>query len=123
MKVEISNGEILDKMSILMIKMKQLQSLDQIKNVEKELAVLLADASQLKIDFKKEFEELLQVNNRLWEIEDEIRTLERAKNFGPAFVETARQVYLNNDKRAQIKRRINLASGSHLIEEKSYNPY
>jgi hypothetical protein len=95
-----------------------------VANVRTELAALEKVWLQVTAaNLKEEEADLMRVNEALWEIEDNIRDHERRKDFGPRFVELARQVYLTNDRRAKIKRAINLRLGSVLIEEKSYQPY
>ena len=123
---EVSWGELIDKYTILAIKTKKLKDPAKLQNVRNELAALnpsrdqaYAQAPDLGI-----FESRLQaVNEVLWVIEDAIRDCERAKDFGPTFIELARSVYKQNDLRAAIKREINESLGSKLVEEKSYQPY
>lgn len=123
MKIEVSNGEIVDKLTIIMIKLERISDKAKIENLTKEYIVL--DEAVEKIISKEEklFKDLLEVNTELWEIEDNIRDLERKKDFGAEFIETARSVYFKNDLRSEIKREINLKTGSGLIEEKSYEKY
>ncbi len=123
MKIEVSNGEIVDKLTIIMIKLERISDKAKIENLTKEYIVL--DEAVEKIISKEEklFKDLLEVNTELWEIEDTIRDLERKKDFGAEFIETARSVYFKNDLRSEIKREINLKTGSGLIEEKSYEKY
>ncbi len=119
----ISPGEFLDKLTILEIKIERIADPGKLENVRRERALLRAEweASPLaRADVTAQFEELKQVNQALWEIEDEIRVKEAAQAFDAEFVELARAVYRTNDRRAAIKRAINLALGSDLIEEKSY---
>ncbi len=123
MKIDVSNGEILDKISILLIKQKRIKSPDKLANINKELRILSLDASNLLDEFSDEFALLLDVNSRLWDIEDRIRDFERKQDFSDAFIKTARSVYRNNDERAAIKKRINNKSGSDIVEEKSYKAY
>ncbi len=123
MKIEVSNGEIADKLTIIEIKLKQIKDEAKLKNLKNEYQVL--DEAVSKI-IKKEhplYQELLKINQELWDIEDKIRDLERDKDFGEEFVKTARSVYFTNDKRSEIKRKINELTGSNLIEEKSYQKY
>jgi hypothetical protein len=122
MNIEVSNGEILDKLSILDIKSKRINDTDKLKNIEKERQVLLPfyDLIVTTNELSKKFEELLDINIKLWEIEDSIREKEWNKQFDSQFIELARSVYLCNDIRAEIKREINTLSNSNLIEEKSY---
>ena len=125
MKVEISNGELLDKFSILEIKMGNITNPSKLANVEKEYRELTNDCTNLLRDSKISslYGELKSINQKLWVIEDDIRDCERSKDFGPQFVSLAREVYFTNDDRARIKKEINLASGSSLVEEKSYQDY
>lgn len=119
----ISPGEFLDKLTILEIKIERIADPGKLENVRRERALLRAewDASPLaRADVTAQVEELKQVNQALWEIEDEIRLKEAAQAFDAEFVELARAVYRTNDRRAAIKRAINLALGSDLIEVKSY---
>ena len=122
--VPISAGELLDKITILRIKERRIADPVKLANVRNELRALeqvwRAAVSQPVHDAEAQ---LTHVNETLWNIEDHIRDEERRKDFGPRFVELARQVYLNNDRRAEIKRAINLRLGSVLIEEKSYQQY
>lgn len=123
MKIEVSNGEIADKLTIIEIKLKHIKEESKLENLKKEYAVL--DEAVSKI-IKKEHElyiALLDINQKLWNIEDDIRDLERDKDFGEAFVKTARAVYFTNDVRSDIKRKINILTGSNLVEEKSYQKY
>ena len=125
-RVEISPGEMIDKITILEIKAERMTDAKKLANVQAELASLSADRDAA-IPASAELDEcaaaLKKVNKTLWEIEDEIRACERGKDFGPRFVELARAVYLNNDERAAIKRRINEMLGATIVEEKSYQPY
>jgi len=123
MKIEVSNGEIADKLSIIEIKLEHIQDADKRKNLQNEYEVL--DAAVAKIIDKKHilYQQLLKINQELWDIEDTIRDLERDKNFGEKFVETARAVYFTNDKRSEVKRKINKLTDSKLVEEKSYQKY
>ena len=123
MKIEVSNGELVDKLSILEIKLNKIQDREKLKNIHKEY-LLLEKAANLII--KKNdplYTQLLEINQKLWEIEDRIRELEKKKDFGTDFIETARMVYFNNDIRAKIKKEINLKTNSDLFEEKSYEDY
>jgi predicted nuclease with TOPRIM domain len=123
MKIEVSNGEIADKLSIIEIKLKHIQEVEKRKNLQNEYEVLDAAVKNI-IDKKHEYyQELLKINQELWDIEDTIRDLEREQQFGEKFVETARAVYFTNDKRSEVKRKINELTGSNLIEEKSYQKY
>ena len=125
-KVNISWGELFDKITILEIKLKNLKTISALKNVKKEREHLYkifhesfaenAIAKQLLLDLKL-------VNQKLWEIEDRIRDKERDKTFDKDFIELARGVYFTNDDRSNIKRKINDTFQSEFIEEKSYTDY
>ncbi|EKE76968.1 DUF6165 family protein [Oceanibaculum indicum] len=129
-QVPVSWGELIDKIAILEIKSERIGDAAKLANVRTELTALadvrdanlpsdskvLADLATLTADIKK-------VNEALWEIEDDIRDCERDKDFGTRFVELARSVYKTNDKRAALKRDINMLLGSALVEEKSYQSY
>ena len=124
--VEISPGELIDKITILEIKLERIKDAAKLGNVRTEWETLTAardGALGNSAELDRLTAELKEVNVRLWEIEDRIRDCERAKDFGETFVELARGVYRNNDRRAHIKRAINALLGSRLIEEKSYAAY
>jgi hypothetical protein len=124
--VPLSPGELLDKITILRIKSKRMSDAAKLANVRGELQILEQTWSVsgfAKIDVAAEVEALLQVNERLWVIEDDIRDKERAQAFDAQFIRLARAVYFENDERAAIKRRINLKLGSRIVEEKSYAAY
>jgi len=127
MKVEISIGELLDKISILEIKLLNIKDEEKTKNVYKELAVLnpyfqdLLDEYGLSI--KNLYIKLSNINKSLWNIEDAIRDKEKAEEFDEEFVELARSVYITNDKRTAVKKEINLLTKSGLVEEKLYSDY
>ena len=122
----VSYGELIDKMTILQIKLQEIRDEAKLANVRNELELLEAtwenDAAS-KVDIADETGRLLAVNKRLWDIEDRIRLKERAQAFDDDFVKLARSVYFENDERAAIKREINLKLGSTLVEEKSYQDY
>jgi hypothetical protein len=124
--VEIAPGELIDKITILEIKAERIADAGQRANVLVELATL-SDARAAAIPPDGEIDrlaaELKTVNEALWKIEDDIRDCDRDGDFGPHFVELARAVYRTNDRRAELKRAINLRLGSRLVEEKSYKPY
>ena len=123
MKIEVSNGEIIDKKTIIQIKLERIKDDAKLANLKNEYDEL-AKASALIIDDNDHlYKALYDVNCELWDIEDHIRDLERAKDFGEDFIQTARSVYFKNDKRSEIKREINLKTSSALIEEKSYEKY
>jgi hypothetical protein len=122
----VSFGELIDKITILEIKSEQIRDTAKLANVRDELALLNAlwqrDPAS-GTDIAAERAELKRINEALWEIEDEIRLKEKAQDFDARFVELARAVYFTNDKRAAVKRAINLKLGSQLVEEKSYQVY
>ena len=125
-KVELSYGEMLDKITILQIKSERITDAGKVANVNKELSLLndLWESDEKSaIDIVAEFSALKKINEELWDIEDDIRDKERAKEFDEKFIELARAVYVTNDQRADIKRVINVKLGSDLIEEKSYSDY
>ena len=124
--VPVSPGELIDKMTILRIKTQRITDATKLKNVRLELSALeqtWAKSSYASVDIGADERALLDVNERLWIIEDEIRDKERAQAFDAEFIRLARAVYFENDERAAIKRRINLRLGSAIIEEKSYSDY
>jgi hypothetical protein len=123
MKIEVSNGEIADKLTIIEIKLERIKDEAKVSNLKKEYEVVnLAMLSILKKGHPL-YRQLYDINVKLWEIEDHIRDLERAKDFGEDFIKTAREVYFTNDLRSEIKRKINEITGSTLFEEKSYEDY
>jgi len=124
--VPISPGELLDKITILRIKAARMTDAAKVANVQRELTQLektWKDSGAGAVDLLAEEANLTRVNEHLWVIEDEIRDEERAKRFDKKFIELARAVYITNDERAAIKKRINTALGSSIIEEKSYQKY
>lgn len=123
MTIEVSHGEIIDKLTIIQIKLERIKDEAKLENLRKEFLVLDKATSSI---IKREdplYTALYEVNCSLWDIEDHIRDLERKKDFGKDFIETARSVYIINDRRSDIKREINLKTSSGLIEEKSYEKY
>jgi len=125
-KIELSIGELLDKISILQIKAERITDPLKLENINRELDVLMSLWDDSHYSDKKlvsELNELKKINEELWEIEDKIREKERNQVFDDGFIELARAVYITNDKRAEIKRIINSKTGSELIEEKSYSDY
>ena len=124
MKIDASIGEVVDKLTILDIKLEKMTDQQKLKNIRKEHELLEKELSKIKITSNSaEFKNLREVNERLWEIEDKIRIKEAKKEFDEGFVKLARSVYFENDKRAEIKREINLKYGSELVEEKEYVRY
>jgi len=128
MKIEVSNGEILDKLSILELKMRFIKNQSQKDNIIKEykflktvsMDILDKDDDIFPFDL---YEALSNINLRLWNIEDSIRLKEKSKEFDDEFVDLARAVYYTNDERSKIKKEINLQTGSEFLEEKSYKDY
>jgi len=122
----ISVGELLDKITILEIKLERMTDAAKLANVRKELELLnatWAQAPESRHDINAQHAALKAVNERLWVIEDDIRDKERAKAFDDEFIRLARAVYFENDERARVKREINTMLGSALVEEKSYQQY
>ena len=123
MKIEISNGELIDKLTILEIKLEKIVDQAKLANIRKEYDLLVSVVKKVINLDDPLYVKLKEVNQKLWEIEDRIRDFERRQEFGKPFVETARMVYFTNDLRARIKNDINRNTGSDLIEEKSYEDY
>lgn len=123
MKIEVSVGEIVDKLSILKIKKNNIKDETKLININKEYDYLFQIVfDELKIE-EEDFYNLVIINERLWGIEDSIRDKERESLFDSEFIELSRSVYFTNDRRAEIKKDINLKYGSLFVEEKSYNKY
>ena len=123
---EIGSGELIDKITILEIKSDRISDLEKLKNVRHELSVLSAtrDAHLSGIDGLRDLAvQLKTINEALWEIEDDIRACEAQKDFGQKFINLARAVYITNDKRAAVKKEINVLTGESIIEEKSYKDF
>ncbi len=124
--VEIAAGELIDKITILEIKLERLEDAEKLGNVRLDHDALAA-ARDREIQPSAELAaftaELKSLNEALWDIEDDIRDCERNEDFGARFIELARSVYITNDRRAAVKRKINELLGSHIVEEKSYAPY
>ena len=123
MKIEVSNGEIIDKLTIIQIKLERIKDESKLANLQKEYKLLLEAASEIINTSDQLYKSLYEANCELWDIEDHIRDLERRKDFGEDFINTARSVYVKNDLRSEIKREINIRTSSGLIEEKSYEKY
>ena len=127
MLVEISNGELLDKISILELKLLKIEDEEKLTNIMVEFDALNPLVIELfeKHDgqLQNHYLELAKINGQLWDIEDWIRDCEREKNFDKEFVELARSVYITNDKRSEVKKIINILTSSELVEEKSYKDY
>ena len=127
MKVEVSNGELLDKLTILELKLTNITNVQKLSNIQKEHDELSPLADQLFNSYGEElknlYKKLTEINSELWTIEDDIRECERNKDFGSDFVSLARAVYFTNDKRSDVKKAINLLTDSGFVEEKSYQDY
>ena len=127
MKVEVSNGELLDKLTILELKLTNITNVQKLSNIQKEHDELSPLADQLFDSYGEElknlYKKLNEINSELWTIEDDIRECERNKDFGSDFVSLARAVYFTNDKRSDVKKAINLLTDSGFVEEKSYEDY
>jgi len=124
--VPISPGELLDKITILRIKAARMSDPAKVANVKHELSLLektWRESGAAAVDLGAEEANLTRVNESLWVIEDDIRDEELARRFGEKFIALARAVYVTNDERAAIKKRINTLSGSTIVEEKSYKQY
>ena len=124
--IPVSWGELFDKLTILEIKKERISDKPKLTNISRELDELLAVSNAHELpDQPLAFlvAELRSINETLWDIEDDIRTCERMEDFSSRFIELARSVYKTNDKRAELKLRINRLLGSELVEEKSYEAY
>jgi|TARA_R100000541_G_scaffold29424_1_gene38575 hypothetical protein len=131
MKIEVSNGEIMDKLTILAIKLEEIKDDAKLQNVQKEYDTLapivhsIYDTlgEELKPELQALHKDLGDINKTLWNIEDICRLHEANENFDAAFIEVTRSVYITNDERAEVKKSINKLTGSTLVEEKSYEEY
>ena len=127
MKIEVSNGEILDKITILVIKSKKITDLTKLKNINNELDELKSFLDVVGYESNSTVnslvKELESVNEKLWDVEDKLRDKERSKQFDDEFIKLARDVYFTNDERAKIKKHLNEVTNSKLVEEKSYQKY
>ena len=126
MKVALPLGDVVDKVTILLLKEQRIDDKDKVRNVQNELAVLRQSWVEEGLPTMSELTDwpgLCEVNGQLWDVEDELRHHEARQDFGATFVELARSVYHLNDRRAALKRSINMALGSDLVEEKSYQDY
>ena len=127
MLIEISNGELLDKISILELKLLRIEDEEKLVNIKKEFYTLNSLVQDLfekhEGQLQNHYLELSRINGELWDYEDWIRDCEREKRFDKEFVELARSIYITNDKRCEIKKIINLTTSSGLVEEKSYKKY
>ncbi len=124
-RIPISIGELFDKISILENKSQFITEDNKLKNIHKEYTQLRKIALKLNNSFEKDYhyKKLKKINRLLWDIEEHKRECETRKDFGDKFIELARKVYMKNDERASIKRKINEQYGSSIIEEKSYKKY
>lgn len=125
-QVPVSPGEVLDKITILEIKSERITDPDKLANVRTELVLLRKTwAERIEEDdtVRALHDQLKEINETLWDIEDNIRDKERAKEFDERFIELARSVYFTNDRRSEVKKKLNLHLGSQIIEEKSYQDY
>ena len=125
-RVEISIGEFFDRLTILEIKRSRIKDAAKLENIDRELNglnCLLEELPFSREDVTDEVDELKAINEKLWVIEDELRDKESRKDFDDAFIQLARAVYQNNDRRFEVKKAINQKLGSDFIEEKSYKPY
>jgi len=123
MIIEISIGEAFDRLTILKIKSEKIKDESKLANVTKEyfyLQNLLNEELEVNEE-NEDFKRLLEINENLWEVEDLLREYEENKSFNDKFIQLARLVYVLNDRRARVKKEINLAYGSEFVEEKSYN--
>ena len=127
MLVEISPGELLDKISILELKMLKIEDKYKLSNIEKEFHTLNPLCVKLFEEYGAKMQnlylELAKYNGQLWDIEDWIRDCEREKRFDDEFIQLARSVYVTNDRRSKVKKEINILTNSELVEEKSYKDY
>lgn len=125
MLVPVSNGELMDKYSILLIKKEYIKDDEKIKKVNTEIDCLMESINKLnnQYNIKKLFSELINVNKKLWNIEDSIRMKEKNQEFDEEFIQIARSVYFTNDERARIKNEINNNTNSNIFEVKSYEKY
>ena len=131
MKIEVSNGEIMDKLTILAIKLEMITNEAKLKNVQKEydtLAPIVHNiyeelGEELKPELQALHKDLGDINKTLWNIEDICRLHELNENFDASFIEVTRSVYITNDERSEVKKAINKLTGSALVEEKSYEEY
>ncbi len=124
--IEVSTGEFLDKMSILQIKSERIKDVNKLANINKELEILKktwAESPASETDISTLLAELKAINEALWDIEDRIRIKESEAAFDDEFIELSRSVYITNDRRSDVKRQLNQALGSNLMEEKSYADY
>jgi hypothetical protein len=129
MKIEVAHGEIIDKHTILVIKSERILEKEKLAHVQAELEALSQGVKYVYSCVKNPsilhnlVEKLKKVNEQLWEVEDELRILESNEDFGEVFIHKARSVYFLNDERAALKKKINVETGSDIVEAKSYADY
>jgi hypothetical protein len=129
MYIEVSNGEVVDKYTILQIKAKHISDAEKLKNIMAEKDVLETSVMQIynvgtyQLELERLQQDLYNINLTLWNVEDQIREHERMELFNDDFIELARSVYYINDERSVVKKNINILTGSNLVEEKSYEEY
>jgi len=129
MYIEVSNGEVIDKYTILQIKAKHISDAEKLKNVMAEKDVLETSVMQIynvgtyQLELERLQQDLYNINLTLWNVEDQIREHERTGLFNDDFIELARSVYYINDERSVVKKNINILTGSNLVEEKAYKEY
>lgn len=124
MKIEVSHGEIVDKLTILQIKTERIEDTTKLENVKKEFEYLSEVVSEfMDIQNDKLYKELYEINCRFWDIQDKCREFERTQDFGEAYISTVRSVYVTNEERSEVKKAINLQTGSNFVEEKSYSKF
>jgi nuclear transport factor 2 (NTF2) superfamily protein len=123
--VPVRVGELIDKLSILQVKKVKVKNPDKLKFIEKEYDILLSMSSEYfnNVDIISTYKELVDVNTKLWEVEDELRVIENTKIFDNNFIELARAVYYTNDERFRLKDRINNLTNSEIKEQKDYKEY
>ncbi len=124
--VPVSPGEVLDKITILEIKSERIKDEEKLINVRRELALLKETWAQSVVEdtvIRQLHDQLKEINETLWDIEDDIRDEERSKRFEERFIELARNVYFTNDRRSRVKKELNQHLGSEIVEEKSYQDY
>ena len=120
MQIEVSNGEIVDKLTILQIKLQHISDANKLKNIQKEFDLLQKIVIDILPSTHPLYLDLLATNQQLWVIEDDCRAMESRQQFDEVFIQNARNVYITNDKRALLKKQINELTNSALTEEKSY---
>jgi hypothetical protein len=128
MKIEVSNGEMLDKLSILEIKIDKIEDEEKLVNIKKEhkkLKEAIGEPNWIPHIFREHgfYDQLKEINEQLWDIEDNIRIKEKSQEFDREFINLARSVYRTNDRRAEMKKEINIYTKSEILEEKSYEDY